>query len=157
MNAICTVLMRDRNKEIKPNQKAFDFSLLKQYPFLLIIAWAYFSTLGYTLILFSLPDNALKIGLSARQGAIAGALANLGMAVGRPIVGYFSDRFGRINMVTTATFTCSLYCLCIWTSANSYAVLLVFSVLGGTVCGTYWAVSCLVAIFLDTMTDKLRR
>jgi len=140
MNAICTALMRDRNKEINPSQKAFDLGLIKRYPFLCIIGWAYCSTLGYTLILFSLPDNAFAIGLTARQGALAGALANLGMAVGRPTVGYFSDTIGRINMVTMATFVCSLYCLCIWTSASSGATLLAFSFLGGTVCGTYYAV-----------------
>ena len=107
---------------------------------LLLIGWAYCSTLGYTIILFSLPDNAIAIGLNARQGALAGALANLGMAIGRPPVGYFSDGFGRINMVTVATFVCALYCLCIWTLANSAATLYAFAILGGTVCGTYYAV-----------------
>ncbi|KAF2099931.1 MFS general substrate transporter [Rhizodiscina lignyota] len=138
VNSVCALLMRDRNKHIMPNQHSFDLSLLKRYEFLVIIAWAYFSILGYTIIMFSLPDNALKIGLNARQGAIAGALVNLGMALGRPVVGYFSDRVGRINMITGGTFLCGLFCLCIWTSANSYAVLLVFAVLGGTVVGTYW-------------------
>ncbi|KAH8888027.1 MFS general substrate transporter [Thozetella sp. PMI_491] len=139
MNTICTVLMRDRNKTIRPDQKAFDFNLLRRYPFLCIVGWAYCSTLGYTLILFSLPDNAVAIGLSARQGALAGALANLGMAFGRPVVGYFSDSVGRINMITAATFVCSLYCFCIWTSANTSTTLFAFSFLGGSVCGTYYA------------------
>lgn len=141
INTICTILMRDRNKEIVPNQHGFDLSLLKEYKLLLIIAWGWFSTLGYTIILFSLPDNALTISLTPSQGALCGALANLGMAIGRPTVGFFSDRVGRINMVLLATFLCAIFCLAIWTSANTYSVLLAFSILGGTVCGTFYAVS----------------
>ena len=141
MNVVCALLMQDRNQQIVPNQKAFDLSLLKRPEMLLIISWASFSTLGYTLILYSLPDNTLRLGMTVRQGAITGALANLGMGIGRPIVGFFSDRLGRVNMVTGATFTCTLYCLCVWTSATSYAQILIFAILGGTVLGTWWAVS----------------
>lgn len=141
MNAICTVLIRDRNKQILPDQKAFDVSLLRRRPFLYIMGWAYTCNLGYTLILFSLPDNAVAMGFSARTGSLAGALANLGMAVGRPIVGYLSDKYGRINIVTGATALCAVWCLCLWTTAKTAAALLAFSFLGGTVCGTCYAVS----------------
>lgn len=140
MNVVCTLLMRDRNKVVVPNQRAFDVQLLKRYEFLLILLWAFFSTFGFTLILFTLPDNALQIGLTMHEGAVAGALVNLGMVIGRPLIGYFSDDIGRINMVTAATFLCSLFSLCIWTSATTYSVLLAYAFLGGTVCGTFWAV-----------------
>jgi MFS family permease len=116
--------IRDRNKGIVPNQRVFDITLLKSYKFLPIIGLAYFSTLGYTLVLFSLPDNALEIGLTVQQVAVASALVNLGMAVGRPIVGYFRDHFGRINMIGGATLLCAIFSLCIWTSATTYASLL---------------------------------
>ncbi|KAJ5812448.1 hypothetical protein N7474_008749 [Penicillium riverlandense] len=139
VNITCAFLMRDRNSDLKPNQHSFDLSLFKRYEFVLLVGWAYFSTLGYTIILFSLPDNAVKVGLTSRQGAIVGALANLGMAIGRPTIGLLSDYAGRINVATGATFLSALYCLCIWTSGNSYAVLIVFAVLGGSVFGTYWA------------------
>lgn len=148
MNVICTVLMRDRNRQIDPNQKSFDLTLFKRYEFVLVVCWALFSTMGYTLVFFSIPDNALKTGLTFKQGAIAGALANLGMAFGRPLVGLISDRVGRINMVGLATLLCSLFCLCIWTSAHSYGSLIVFALLGGSVCGTYYAVSTLFCFVL---------
>ncbi|KEF56497.1 uncharacterized protein A1O9_06684, partial [Exophiala aquamarina CBS 119918] len=153
MNVACTLLMRDRNKHIIPNQKAFDVQLLKRYEFLLILTWAFFSTFGFTLILFTLPDNALQIGLTLHQGAIAAALVNLGMVVGRPLIGYISDDIGRINVVTAATFLCSLFSLCIWTSATTYSVLLVFAFLGGTVCGTFWAM--LAPLLADVLGLKL--
>jgi MFS family permease len=140
VNGICAALMKDRNDMAKPNQKAFDLSLLRRVEFLLLIGWAFLSTFGYTVVLFSLPNNAISIGLTAHQGAVTGALANLGMAVGRTIVGYLSDSLGRVNVAVGATFLCGIFCFCIWTSASTYGQLLAFAVLGGTVCGTYWAV-----------------
>lgn len=68
-------------------------------------------------------------------------MINLGMAVGRPVVGFLCDKFSRVYVVAGATFLCGVYTLCIWTSAKGYASLLAFSILSGTVCGTYWAVS----------------
>lgn len=52
-----------------------------------------------------MPNNDVGIGLTSHQGAITGALANLGMAAGRPIVGYFSDLIGTVNVASGATFS----------------------------------------------------
>lgn len=51
----------------------------------------------------------------------------------------FSDRLGRINIATFLSFLCGLFCLAIWTSADSMGVVCFFAVLVGTVAGTYWA------------------
>jgi len=86
--------------------------------------------LGYIVLLFSLPNYARSIGLSAKQGSVIGALLNLGQGkiselsgstevltqdpgIGRPLVGYFSDAAGRINMAGTCTFLAGLFCLVI--------------------------------------------
>jgi MFS family permease len=106
------------------------------------------------IILFSVPEYALTIGLSSHQASIVGAITNLGMAVGRPFVGFLCDKLGRINVVAAATFLCGLFTLCIWTFAKSYAALLVFSLLSGTVCGTYWAVS---SAYLSTRSKLILR
>ena len=90
------------------------------------------------MLLFSLPNYALSIGLSAKQGSIIGALLNLGQGIGRPIVGLFSDSAGRINIAGFLTFLCGLFCLVIWTFAKNYGVLIFFSILVGTVSGTFW-------------------
>ena len=141
VNAVCVALMRDRNAYVKPNQKSFDISILKQYRFVLVLTWSWLSALGYTIILFSLPDNAFKLGLTLKQGSIVAAVANLGMAIGRPIVGYFSDHLGRVNMVVVVTGLCALFCFAIWMPALNYGVLLTFAFLGGTTFGTFYAVS----------------
>jgi predicted MFS family arabinose efflux permease len=152
-NVVCIILIKDRNKHIQPFQNAFDFRLLKRPALLLIIAWMFLSVIGYTCVLFSLPDNATRIGLNAHQGAILGALANLGMVIGRPTVGFLSDRYGRLNVVISATFLAGIWCLCLWTSGTSYSILIAFSILGGTVMGTCWPVSCLLRISSIVATD----
>lgn len=147
VNSLCAILLRDRNDYIKPNQKSFDIRLIKQYRFMLVLAWSWLSALGYTIILFSLPDNALALGLSLKQGSIVAAVANLGMAVGRPIVGRLSDRIGRVNVVSIATCLCAVFSFAIWMPALNYGVLLTFAFLGGATCGTFYAVSkCLWSV-----------
>ena len=139
VNVTCALLMKDRNKNIKPNQRAFDIALLKNLEFVLLLIWGFFSMLGYTILLFSLPNFARNIGLSADQASIVGAMVNLGMAVGRPLVGFYSDSIGGINIAAGATFFGSLVCYVVWMFANSYGVLILAAVLGGSVCGTFWA------------------
>jgi MFS family permease len=103
------------------------------------MVYGFLSMLGYVVLLFSLPNYARTIGLSAQQGSIIGALLNLGQALGRPPIGYFSDSFGRLNMAGTMTFLCGLSCLVIWMFARSFGVVVFFGVLAGTVAGTFWA------------------
>lgn len=142
VNSICTILIRDRNKIINPNQRAFDFTLLKRFEFLLLLAWGFFSMLGYIVILFSLPDYAASVGMTKRQGSILTAMLNLGMAFGRPLVGISSDRFGRINISGSMTAVSGLSCFFIWIWAKDFGVALLFSLINGAVCGTFWTVSC---------------
>ena len=78
VNTICTILVRDRNKAVGAVQLAFDAKLFKRGEFLLLLGWGFFSMLGYIVLLFSLPNYARSIGLSARQGSVIGALLNLG-------------------------------------------------------------------------------
>ncbi|KAF7860628.1 hypothetical protein EAF04_008148 [Stromatinia cepivora] len=139
VNTICTILVRDRNKAVGSVQKAFDTQLFKRPEFLLLLGWGFFSMLAYIVLLFSLPNYARSIGLSAKQGSVIGALLNLGQGLGRPFVGGFSDATGRINMAGTCTFLAGFFCLVIWIFAKSYGVLIFFAIIVGTVSGTFWA------------------
>ncbi|BCR95886.1 MCT family MFS transporter [Aspergillus luchuensis] len=139
VNLVCANLLRDRNKDIGSRHHAFSLPLLKRPEFLLFLGWGIFSMLGYVAVLFSLANFALSVGLSSHQGSIVSALLNLGQGLGRPIVGMFSDKLGRINIATFLTFLCGLFCLVIWIFARSMGVVCFFAVLVGTVAGTYWA------------------
>ena len=141
VNLSCSVLVRDRNKQIEPSQLAFDYQLFKKFKFWLLLGWGFFSMLGYIVLLFSLPDYAISIGLTAQQGSVVAAVLNLGQGLGRPVVGCFSDAAGRINMAGFMTFFCGLICFIIWIFAKTYGVLIFFAFLVGTVAGTFWTVS----------------
>ena len=137
-NAICTLLTRDRNKHVNPNQRAFDLGLLRRYEFLLVLSWAFFSMLGYVVILFSLPDFARSRGFSVVQGSVLSALLNLSMAFGRPLVGLASDRYGMINISGAATLVTGLSCLAFWLPAEQFGMAVFFALVNGAVCGTFW-------------------
>jgi MFS family permease len=139
VNLICALLLKDRNKIVKPSQRSFDVRELAHVEVVLLITWGIVTELGYIVLWYSLPHYATSIGLTQTQGSVVGALLNLGLAVGRPIVGHYSDRFGRINMATVMTALCGIFCLAIWAPAKTYPVLLVFALLVGMVCGTFWA------------------
>ncbi len=78
VNTICTILIRDRNKAVGSVHMAFDTKLFKRVELLLLLGWGFFSMLGYIVLLFSLPNYARSIGLSAAQGSVIGAVLNLG-------------------------------------------------------------------------------
>ncbi|KAL4759088.1 MCT family MFS transporter [Aspergillus foveolatus] len=139
VNLVCANLLRDRNTAVGSRFNAFHFPLLKRPEFLLFLGWGIFSMLGYVAILFSMSNFAVSVGLSAHQASIISALLNLGQGLGRPFVGMFSDKLGRINIATFLSFLCGVFCLLIWTFARSMGLVSFFAVLVGTVAGTYWA------------------
>lgn len=140
VNTACTLLIKDRNKIIGSRQLAFDFELFTRIEYLLLLAFGWFSMLGYIVLIFSLANYARVIGLGPSEAALISAIFNLGQGVGRPFVGYFSDRTGRINMAAGLTFVTGVLALAIWINAHTYGVLIFFAFIGGTVAGTFWAV-----------------
>ncbi|KAJ5983797.1 hypothetical protein N7481_005896 [Penicillium waksmanii] len=139
VNLVCGNLLRDRNKLVGSRFTAFHFPLLRRPEFLLFLGWGIFSMLGYVALLFSLANFSLSVGLTSHQGSTVSALLNLGQGLGRPFVGMFSDRLGRINIATILSFVCGLFCLVIWIFADSMGVVCFFAVIVGTVSGTFWA------------------
>ncbi|TGO61167.1 hypothetical protein BCON_0029g00080 [Botryotinia convoluta] len=131
------IIIKDRNKAIGAVQIAFHTSLLKRPEFLLTLAWGCLSVLGYVVLLFSIPAYTNTVGLSVSQGSILGAMINLGGGLGRPIIGYVSDDFGRINTALVCTFLAGLFSLVVWIFAKSFGVLIFYALIGGAVSATF--------------------
>ncbi|MCJ1469948.1 hypothetical protein MMC07_008593 [Pseudocyphellaria aurata] len=140
MLLLATLVMRSRNKSIRPFQRGFDVRLLRRLDVQILLAWAFFSMLGYITILFSLPDFARSINLSSSQAATTAALQSFGNAVGRPLIGHFSDRFGRIETAGLLTLVCGLSCFCIWIPGTSYGATILFALINGAIFGVFWVV-----------------
>jgi MFS family permease len=154
VNFTCAVVIRDRNKQVGASLLAFDWRLFKRPEFVLLLGYGFFSMLGYIVLLFSLPNYAQSVGLTSQQGALIGAILNLGQGLGRPPIGYFSDSVGRINIAAAATFLSGLFALVIWIFAKNYGVsisrimmalaanilkvLIFYALISGTVAGTFW-------------------
>ncbi|KAF2189538.1 MFS general substrate transporter [Zopfia rhizophila CBS 207.26] len=140
VNLIAALLVKDRNEQIGSSQLSFDHRLFKRIEFWYLLGFGFLSMLGYIVLLFSLPNYAQSVGMTPKQGSVIGAVLNLGQALGRPPIGYWSDSFGRVNMAGTMTFLAGLFSLVIWMFAKSFGVLIFFALVGGTVAGTFWAV-----------------
>ncbi|KAH9827137.1 Major Facilitator Superfamily [Teratosphaeria destructans] len=153
INTICALLLRDRNKIIGSSQVAFDIKLFERVEFLLFNGYGWFSLLAYVVLIFSLANYANAIGLNASQASVISAVLNLGQALGRPPIGYFSDNVGRINMAGLMTFLSGLFALVIWIFTKSYGVLILYAILGGTVAGTFWATAAPVAAEVVGLRD----
>ncbi|KAI3319054.1 monocarboxylate transporter [Xylariaceae sp. AK1471] len=138
-NTICTLIIKDRNKITGAQQRAFDLSLFKRWEYVLLVGFSGFSILGYFILVFSLANYANVIGLNASQAATISALLNGGQAIGRPLIGYFSDSMGRMNVAGSMTFIAGVLSLVVWVNARSYGVLIFFAITEGLVAGTFWA------------------
>ncbi|KAI4913278.1 hypothetical protein J4E85_010730 [Alternaria conjuncta] len=137
-NLTATVFIRDRNKAIRPSQLGFDTKLLRRYEVVLLLAWVFISMLGYIVLLFSLSDFALSIGLSRSQATDIIGLLNVGTAIGRPIIGILSDRWSRIDTAGALTLLCGVSCFAFWLPATSYALTVFFAILCGAIVGVFW-------------------
>jgi MFS family permease len=156
MNIIATCLIRTRNHIVRPPMHPFDVRLLRRLPVLLLLAWGFFSMLGYMVLLYSLSDFGRAIGLSASQASSITALLNLGTMLGRPCIGLLSDRSGRIEVAGCTTLACSIFVWAFWVPAKSYALLVVFALLIGGILGIFWMVSPLRPVF-PHLRDRVRR
>ena len=140
VNVIATLLMRSRNEIVQPTQRSFDFRLLKRHDIVLLLAWCVIGMFGYITLMFSLADYATAIGLASR-GATVAALLNLGAAIGRPMIGYASDRLGVVEVTAVLTFVCGILCFVLWIPATSFVPLVIFALLSGAILGVFWVVS----------------
>ncbi|KAF9890389.1 hypothetical protein FE257_006057 [Aspergillus nanangensis] len=152
VNLVCGMLLRERRVSSKP-RVPFKPALLKRAPFLLFLAWGFFSILGYVSLLFSLASFAQAVGLGSNDGSLASALLNLGQAIGRPLVGILSDRFGRVKVAGLASALCGILCMVFWTFVSDAASLFAFAILVGLEAGTLWASVAAVAADLVGMDD----
>ncbi|KAK0723364.1 hypothetical protein B0T26DRAFT_674944 [Lasiosphaeria miniovina] len=108
----------------------FDVGLLRRREVVLLLLWAFVSMFWYIVLLFSLSDYALQVGLPSSQATDVVGLLNIRTAVGRPVIGIVSDRWSR-----TVT---AVICFALWIPANSFGLAVAFAVLRGAILGIFW-------------------
>lgn len=157
VNLTAANLLRDRNKQTGSRHKAFDIEVLRRPEFLFVQGWSWFSMLGYTILVFSIPSYARSIGMSASQGSTLSAVFNAGQMVGRPLIGLSSDRWGRLNLATSLSFLAGIVCFALWIPAEVVAAPMVllcfFAIIGGGLAGVFWATISPVAAEILGLQD----
>ncbi|KAL6251057.1 hypothetical protein RBB50_001265 [Rhinocladiella similis] len=157
VNLTAINLLRDRNKQTGSRHKAFDLDVLRRPEFLFVQGWSWFSMLGYTILVFSIPAYARSIGMSPNQGSVLGAVFNAGQMVGRPLIGLTSDRWGRLNLATSLSFLAGIACFALWIPAEVVAAPMVllcfFAIIGGGLAGVFWTTISPVAVEILGLQD----
>jgi MFS family permease len=140
VNMTCANLLRiPTHSQSAGKASKFPLSALLTLEYLLLLAWAFLSSLAYVVLLFSLPSYSVAIGLTQQQGSLAGALLSLGQAIGRPCVGLASDHWGRFTVAIAASFLAGLLSLVLWIFADSAGLTYFFSIAVGLFSGTFLA------------------
>jgi MFS family permease len=135
-NIICTLLIRTRYES--QSRLAFDTSLFRRPEYLLVLSYGAFSMLGYFVLVFTLANYANVIGLQSSQASMIPAFFMFGQAIGRPCVGWLSDRFGRITLTFIMSFITGILIFALWINAKTFGVLLAFALVGGLSAGVFW-------------------
>ena len=103
VNGACSLVMRDRNKEVGAVHVAFRLEFFKQFEYWLFLGWGFFCIvshqpclftclqvpgiqrgdadsywpqIGYIIVVFSVPDYAQTVGFTASQGSVVAAVFN---------------------------------------------------------------------------------
>jgi MFS family permease len=139
-NSLATAMIRDRNKDIRPVQLALDTCLFLRLDVWLLLLWAFISMLGYIILLYSLGDFTITIGLSRAQSTNVIGLLNVGTAIGRPLIGIWSDSFRRVDVAAILTLLVGVLCFALWIPATGYALTTVFAIPIGAIVGVFWMV-----------------
>ncbi|ODV60187.1 MCT family MFS transporter, partial [Ascoidea rubescens DSM 1968] len=113
----------------------FDISVIYEPSIQIIAFWFGLVLLGYILIIYSLSDYAITIGLSQHQGSVIIAVLNTGQAVCRPVLGIIADKIGRVNFTIISQALTFILIFAFWINAKSYALLIAFSFLIGGIVG----------------------
>ncbi|KAM0236608.1 hypothetical protein ACHAP5_009294 [Fusarium lateritium] len=140
VNTSMILLIRDRNKAAAGAiRNPFQVKYFRIGGFWLLVAFGSFTMLGYFILVFSLASFANHLGLNSSQASVVSAIFNLGQTAGRPLVGYLSDRFGRINMAAIMTLLAGILPLAMWVCTQTYATLVSFAMVEGIIGGVFWA------------------
>ncbi|KAI0450505.1 MFS transporter, MCP family, solute carrier family 16, member 6 [Xylaria acuta] len=139
VNLVATILIQSRNDDIKPDLRIFNFHLLISYQVNLLLGWGIIIMFGYITLMFTMSDYALVIGRSQQDSAAVAAILNGGAAIGRPFIGYLSDRYGRVEVAGIATFSCGILVFALWLPTTNYGALVTFAFVSGSILGIFWA------------------
>lgn len=129
----------------------FDWTVFKDSAFLALGLWYALSSMIYMITLFTVSSYAFSIGLSPHQGSVVTAVLNAFQVIGRPMLGFLADRYGRINFSFFACLLNAVLILAFWINCHNFGALLGFVIVSGLVVGvgTLMVQPMLLSIYPD--------
>lgn len=132
----CALVLKERSTS--GSLSRFDWSLLKNVPFLTLTMAGAVGVFALFVPPFFLPLFASSIGLSASTGA--GLVGGFGAAtaVGRVLGGWTCDRLGAFNTMLLTCLLNSVSMLAIWPVSTSLPPLFIFAIVNGCANGSFF-------------------
>ncbi|CAM9020203.1 unnamed protein product [Wickerhamomyces anomalus] len=120
----------------KNTQLMFSKKVLERKSLWYITLWFAMGIIGYNLVIFSYATYATTMGLSTSQASTLTALINAAQTLGRPMMGFVSDRWvGRINYSIVLDLLLTIFILAFWINAKTFISLLFCGLLIGATIG----------------------
>ena len=142
LSTIALILVRTRKEEVEKHSeepsRVIEWGMFKYPVVWLLIGWVCFTMLGYVIQLYSLFSFTVSLGYTSRQGSIVSSMICLGALLGRPMVGFLSDKFGPVTTAMFCHLLVGILCYAMWIPCRNYATIIVFALFEGMMMGTIW-------------------
>ncbi|KAH8702473.1 MFS monocarboxylate transporter [Talaromyces proteolyticus] len=130
------------------NKREADFSILRKPVVRLTCLSLFIVYFGMLSPLFYISSYAISKGFSSSLAFYSVSIINAFSFVGRITMGIVSDHYGTFNSITFSTFVAGIVVLC-WTTVNSVAGLVIFSIAYGFLEGSIFALQTACATQLS--------
>ncbi|CDH09392.1 uncharacterized protein ZBAI_01176 [Zygosaccharomyces bailii ISA1307] len=139
----CTTQQEDRSKIVTLNLK-----LVRTRPFILHMTGSLLQSAGYLIPGYFMSSYGQTLGFSYNQGAVFIGVNNAVNAISKVAVGYFADKFGRLNMLVICCLLSAVTVVALWLAATR-DTFISFVILYGVVSGPIISLlpTCMVELF----------
>lgn len=124
--------------EKKVEFTVFDKAVAASAGFYMLLGFLVGVMFGYVVVLYTVVNYTVSLGFTAHEGSVIAAMIQVGSFFGRPLVGFFADKVGPINLSLGVYTLCGILCLAMWIPARNYVTLVFFGlIMGGTMGSVY--------------------
>jgi MFS family permease len=144
--------IKSRFKPVKKPFSAYEFvAPLKEKPFALLNAGAFFGFIGLFIPISYIVVQAGSIGMSVGLQGYLVPILNAASLFGRTIPGHVADKIGRFNMMIIMCTLSVVFIFALWIPAKSNVLVIIFTALYGFGSGAY--VSIMPTLVAEITTD----
>lgn len=138
LTLISTLMIRSRNKEIKPIYKVYDKAVWHNFGVIMMLFWVTFTDFGYVTLMYNLGDFTRSMGYTGTEASVVSTMIAVGIIYGRPAVGKLADYIGPVQSTILVSWLVALLSFAMWIPCKNYPTAIVFAMFEGSMMGTIW-------------------